>query len=330
MILTNSIELQRSLPSTPNIVNQPTFLVGAERSGTTMLRLMLSHHPQIAWCQEFEYAVDLISDTQNFPNLDRYYEWLETHRIFRKTGFEIDLNLDYPQLINSFLCQKQEQTQKSIVGATVHRNFDKLLKIWPDARFIHIVRDPRDVARSCIGMGWAGNVWTGVERWVEAEQLWEKLAPKIPEERRIEVQYETLIVEPVQTLTSICDFIGVSFDEAILHYSETTTYSSPDPKLIYQWRRKLSGDDIALVESQVNNLLVKRGYELSGLPTLNITPAIKQQLRLHDWWVRWQFRVNRYGWRLWMTDYLARHLGMKSWEKNLQLQIGAIDHTYLK
>lgn len=41
-----------------SFVEKPIFLVGAERSGTTVLRLMLDHHPQIAWCNEFEYVVD--------------------------------------------------------------------------------------------------------------------------------------------------------------------------------------------------------------------------------------------------------------------------------
>jgi hypothetical protein len=66
----------------------------------------------------------------------------------------------------------------------VHRHYDRLLRLWPEARFIHLVRDPRDVASSCIGMGWAGNVWTGVTRWIEAERLWDEvrgdLAPTGP------------------------------------------------------------------------------------------------------------------------------------------------------
>lgn len=330
MVLINSTRPQHSLPSISNTISEPIFLVGAERSGTTMLRLMLSHHPQIAWCNEFEYAVDRISDTGGFPELDHYYEWLEIHRIFNRTGFQIDRRLNYPQLVNSFLRQKQEKTEKPIIGATVHRHFDKLLKIWPNARFIHIVRDPRDVSRSCIGMGWAGNVWTGVERWVDAEQIWDKLAAHVPPERRIELKYETLISEPIQTLTPICEFIGVPFDEAILQYSETTTYSSPDPDLIYQWRRKMSDYEIQLVELQVGSLLGERGYESSGLPTLSMTPIHQKQLRFHDWWQRWQFRVKRYGWSVCLSDYLARFFHLKSLEKRLRLHINAIDQTYLK
>lgn len=165
------------------LVSKPIFLVGAERSGTTVLRLMLDHHPDIAWCYEFEYAVDKISNEGDFPSLNEYYKWLEAHRIFQDTGFIIDPGLSYPQLINSFLGQKQEQARKPIIGATVHRHFDRLLYIFPDARFIHLIRDARDVARSCIGMGWAGNVYMGVERWIEAELLWAKLSQNLSSER---------------------------------------------------------------------------------------------------------------------------------------------------
>lgn len=55
-----------------SFVDKPIFLVGAERSGTTVLRLMLDHHPQIAWCYEFEYAVDQMLDNGDFPKLEAY------------------------------------------------------------------------------------------------------------------------------------------------------------------------------------------------------------------------------------------------------------------
>ena len=55
------------------MIPQPIFLVGAERSGTTLLRLMLKHHPCIGWVQEFEYAVDLIRGN-NFPKLQQWFD----------------------------------------------------------------------------------------------------------------------------------------------------------------------------------------------------------------------------------------------------------------
>jgi len=312
------------------VVEKPIFLVGAERSGTTVLRLMLDHHPQIAWCYEFEYVVDQISDHGNFPQLEVYYEWLETHRIFQSTGFEIDRSLSYPQLANSFLCQKRDRTGKPLVGATVHHHFDRLLQIWPNARFIHLLRDGRDVARSCIGMGWAGNVWTGVERWIEAEHLWARLSKNLSSEQLIEITYETLIAKPVETLTDLCNFIGVPYNPAMLSYPQTTPYSLPDSKLIGQWRRKLSEHEIQLVESRISDMLVERGYQLSEFPQLQIPPDMEQRLRLQDWWARVRYRIQRYGITLFLSDYLSRRLKLNLWQKVVKQKLNNIDSSKIK
>jgi len=313
-----------------SLISQPIFIVGAERSGTTVLRLMLDHHPQIAFHHEFEYAVDWIPDNGCWPPLKDYCQWLETDRIFQASNFVIDHSLNYPQLINSFLCQKRDRDQKPVVGATVHRHFDKLVQIWPDARFIHIIRDARDVARSSIGMGWAGNVWTGVERWIEAEILWEKVCQTVPEEQRIEVRYENLISDSVNTLTNLCEFMGLSYNPAMLSYAQTTSYSLPNPKLIYQWRKKLSATEMQLVEARTGNMLVERGYELSGLPSLKVSSFGELRLKLQDWWARLQFRLKRLGLPLFVSDYLSRNLGIEQWQRRVKLQINAIEEAYVK
>lgn len=309
---------------------QPVFLVGAERSGTTVLRLMLDHHPDIAWCNEFEYVVDQVSASGTFPHLQQYVSWLEMHRIFQATGFVVDASLSYPEVANSFLQQKRDRAQKTFVGATVHRHFDRLLYIWSDAKFIHLVRDGRDVARSCIGMGWSGNVWFGVERWLAAERLWEKLCRVVPAQRRLEVQYETLILEPATTLDTICRFIGVSYDSAMLAYAKDTTYDLPNAKFLKQWESKLSELEIRLVESRIGDLLKKHKYELSGLPPLEVTPLKEKQLHLQDWWFRAGFRIKRYGLILFLADYLSRSLGLEEWQKSTKLKINNINRAYLK
>ncbi len=314
----------------PPLITQPIFLVGAERSGTTVLRLMLNHHPQLAWCNEFEYVVDQIADSNAWPQLDQYYEWLETHRIFQASGFAIDHSLNYPQLVNSFLCQKRDSEGKSLVGATVHRHFDQLLKIWPDAHFIHLIRDGRDVARSCIGMGWAGNVWTGVERWIQAECLWGLLSQKVPTDQQIELTYEELISDPVNTLSRLCNFIGIPYEPAMLSYPQKTTYDFPDSSLIAQWKRKMSEREIQLVESRISSMLVECGYQLSGLPLLTVTSPMERKLKLQDWWYRLQFRVQRAGPILFLSDYLSRKLRLTQWQKQVKLQLNAIEKAHLK
>jgi Sulfotransferase family len=325
-----SVFPQTQQSNTGNLLKAPIFLVGAERSGTTVLRLMLRNHPQICWCQEFEYTVDLMTDGGRFPDLDTYYEWLETHRIFRMTGFEIDRALDYPHLIDSFLRQQLDRAGKPIVGATIHRHFDRILHIWPDARFIHLIRDPRDVARSCIGMGWVSNVWSGCQRWIEAEQIWNKLSQVVPEERRIELTYEELITDAKLALTRLCEFIGVDYDGAMLAYDGSSTYSAPDPSLIQQWRKKLSEREIRLVESRVGNLLTERGYESSGLPPIEVTPLMRRQMRFQDWSFRAQHRLKVFGLPLFLADTLTRKLGWKALQKPIRLKMNAIEVSRLK
>lgn len=312
------------------MINKPFFLIGAERSGTTVLRLMLDHHPSIGWVQEFEYSIDLISDNGEFPPLDKYYQWLETHRVFQSMDFIIDENLSYPLLVNSFLEQKFHSSNKTIIGATVHRHFHRLLYLWHDACFIHLIRDPRDVAPSCMAMGWAGNVWYGVDRWLEAELLWDNIKKTIAPHRYIEVKYENLITDPITVLTSICQFLGVNYDPLMLAYNENTTYSSPDPKLIQQWRKKMSDFDIGLIESKTGNLLTHRNYELSGVTLINPNGLMKQQLKIQNWWAKVTFRINRFGIYLFLADFISRKLGLNSWQKQVTLSINDITQKTLK
>ncbi len=310
--------------------SEPIFLVGADRSGTTVTRLMLSSHPQLALSSELSYVVELISETGELPTLEQYYEYLETHRIFQAHDFKIDRNLNYPDLVKSFLSQHQQREKKPFVGATVHLYFDRLVEIWPNARFIHLVRDGRDVARSWIGMGWAGTVWNGLDGWIEAETAWEKLEAKISPQQWTEVHYEDLIQEPVETLTRLCQFIGIPFDQAMFDYIETSPYNTPNPQLVQQWRQKLSKYEIRLLESRVGEMLVSRGYELSGLPPLKITPLTRKVIKLQDWWGRLQFRLNRYSFGLLLAHHISRLLKLKKWQKQVQLKMNEIDQMVIQ
>jgi hypothetical protein len=312
------------------MIEQPIFLVGAERSGTTVCRLMLDHHPSITWCNEFEYAVDFMGPDGNFPDLDEYYEWLSSHRIFQATKFEVDPDLSYPELVNSFLSQRSTTRQKPIVGATVHRHYDRLLKLWPNAKFVHIVRDPRDVASSCIAMGWAGNVWHGVKKWVEAEELWGQISSSIAPENKFELNYGDLILNNSDTLSKICDFIGVSYDAKMLSYPDHTAYSLPDPKLVSRWSEKLSTGDINLVEARVGDLLRARGFEPSGLVVKKPGRLELLGLKFQDWRYRVGYRIDYFGWPLFLAEYLSRQLKLKALHKKYLIKMNAVVQSRIK
>ena len=119
----------------------PVFLVGATRSGTTLLRLMLNHHPEICNFGEFEYAVKwYVGD--HAPGIQEYRRKLSLDRVFRKHGWAVDDRLDYVGLVRSFLQQAVDAAHKPIAGATVHSRFDRLTDMLrDDVRFANQIED---------------------------------------------------------------------------------------------------------------------------------------------------------------------------------------------
>lgn len=320
----------RPMTIAPPTAQCPTFLVGAERSGTTMLRLMLESHPALAWMNEFEYAVDLLPSQGGWPPPDEYRAFLATHRIFRSGRYLLDPSLPYPDLVKDFLEQRRARSGKPFVGATVHRHFDRLLRIWPDAGFLHLVRDPRDVARSCVGMGWAGNVWTGARRWIEAETLWDSMRPTLSPTRFLEIRYEDLVQEPEAQLRRICDFLSIPWTSQMLSYTSSSSYEAPDPALIAQWRQKLGVEEIRLVEARVGSLLSSRGYPASGLPALEVGAALRARLRVQDRIARARYAIGVFGLGLRMADAISRRLGLRSWQRRIQLRKNEILSSRLR
>lgn len=317
--------------SKPDPPGKQIFLVGALRSGTTMLRLMLDHHPDITFPSEFEYVTPMISDTGEFPPLKDYYNFLRSHRGFLMDKVEIDQSLDFPELCHSFLTQRQEvHHHTSIVGSTVHHHFSRLPFVWPQARYIKLIRDGRDVARSFIPMGWAGNVWNGVDHWIESEQDWRSFKAELSPDAWIEVRYEDLLEKPVNQLTRLCQFIGVPFRMEMLSYPEHTTYSAPDPAYAYQWKTKQSETDIRLLESKIGWLLQELGYKLSGLPPMKTTPLMRFKLQSQNKMYCWRFKAKRYGFMISFTEMLTRKLHLPGYHHQIKTRMNQVDKQHLK
>ncbi|MEL7050463.1 MAG: sulfotransferase [Cyanobacteria bacterium J06588_5] len=309
------------------MIKRPVFLVGSERSGTTLLGLMLDHHPNIMFWDGFEYATKLVSDRGQYPAMADYYRWLQSNSQFLMDAPTIDRQLAYPMLVNSFLRQFQHfsPSPKALIGATVHHHFDRVLHIWPDAVFIHMVRDGRDVARSCIKMGWAGDGWHGAARWLQAETLWDKLKLQLPESRRLEVRFEQLVENAPETLERVCQFMGDRYHPDMMKYPETTGYSLPDMSLVNQWHRNVSKREIQLIEARIAPLLVERGYPLSGLPAVRVTPQTQLLLKIQNKLGILHRRTRKYGLPLASADFIARRLGLRKLSDRINKKLSVID-----
>lgn len=309
-------------------VRAPIFLVGSERSGSTLLRLMLDHHPRIAFAREIDFVVEHVSDSGEFPAMAGYVDWIAT---VRGADYTVDPTLDYRALVNDFLRQKQAAGGgKEHVGATVHRHFERLRFLWPEARYIHLLRDPRDVARSVVQKGWAGSLYQAAEFWIEAERSWDALRPQLEPGRSIEVRYEELVTAPERELARLCGFIGVGYSEAMLAYPEDARqYPPPDPSLASQWRTKLTPRETALVETRTAPQMAERGYPPSVRPPMRVGRlehhALLGRARLR----RLHIRVGQYGPRLVAEDVLGRRLGLRGLARAAQHRINAIDQRLI-
>lgn len=306
------------------------FLVGAERSGTTMLRLMLDHHPRVAWLNEFEYAVDMVGDDGAPPADEDYRRFLGTHRVFRASRLCAEPGLSYADQVRGFLRQRRDAAGKPFVGATVHRHFERLLFFWPHARFIHLVRDPRDVAPSVIRMGWAGNAYTACERWIEAEKSWDRVAARVDPARRIELRFEDLLADPRDALLPVCALIGVPFHDSMLSFHEDTTYEPPDPAAGSRWKSRVSACDLGLIEGRVGGLMNARGYQASGNPPTHPGPGRLAFLRLQNRVARIRWRIDRYGLGLYAAGRAARFVSRRKAWPRIMRRMQEIDRGHLQ
>jgi hypothetical protein len=311
-------------------VDTPVFLVGSERSGTTLLRLMLDHHPRIAFNNESEYFVTQISEDGGYPEIGRYREWLRNHRIFQSSRFLIDTKLDFVALLNDFLVQKRSRDHKELVGATVHYQFRKLGRIWPRARYIYLYRDGRDVADSVVRMGWAGNVYVAADWWLKAEEEWDELRSGLRDGDWIEVRYEDLIAGTRPELERICAFLGVHYSEKMLDYVRNSTYQAPDASLTYQWKTGMRKLDVQRLEQKLGERLRRRGYEPSSHPRISVPALTRKYLYLHSRAKVFAFRLGRYGIALTLQETLSRRFRLHQLHRNAVGKIDRIVNAHRK
>ena len=302
-------------PHTPPII----VLYGALRSGTTLFRLMLNAHPRITCRGERDFMVDYMTFDTGSPTLDR--EALAADRIFRTSGLTVPDTDDGHAAFRDMARQAGAGQPGQVVVLVMHRHLDRLLALCPDVRIIHLIRDPRDVARSSIGMGWAGNTWFGVDHWIGTEQAWDAHGSALPQTQVFPLHYEHLLEEPDDQLTRLCAFMGLTYDPVMLTFDQNSTYSALDPKLAYQWRQKQTPQEVAEVEHKVGPLLAARGYAPSGHPPT--APSLLRRMVL-NWTNRhhkWRLRLKRYGYVDPIQEALARRLGLTSLQHAAQRRI---------
>lgn len=192
--------------------NQPIFVVGCPRSGTTLVRLILDSHPRISCGPETHFLPDLEGIVgRHWHRLSRFgmprEYWLD--RIGRFFG---DFQNDYARSRG-----KARWADKS-PAYTPHLPF--LLEVFPTAQIVHVVRDPRDVVASHHKRWGAAAALSAVGRWRTYVAAARAAGAAVGPGRYHEIRYEDLVADPEPALRALLAFLGEQWAPQVLRHDE--------------------------------------------------------------------------------------------------------------
>jgi len=312
----------------PPVDDDLVFICGALRSGTTLLRLMIEGNPALSNPGEMDFLFEAPPRNNGAFDMNAYEAEVSRNRVFVGLNLKFSSGLGYEDQVRDFIRQLRKPGKRLTIN--IHRHFDRVPSIFPEARYVHLLRDPRDAAKSAIGMGWAGNVYHGVDHWINSERSFAALAKKIPPHQIFRIKNEDLIRDARAVLTSICSFLGVAYDDAMLDYPSRSSYGPPDPKLVEQWRVSLTERELGLIEGKTAQMMADRGYALSGVRPLAPGSLEKTWLRLANSWGRWRFSARRNGVLIALLGLVSPHLKIARLDKFVRSRRAANDLRHLK
>lgn len=266
------------------------FIIGAPRSGTTWLQLMLGSHPSV--CTTVELTLFIYTNRWIFRwnretadiEADRWHIGLPM--VWSEEEFYGFLNEFLERAYKPILEAHPEATHvldKHPTNAAFVEEMDRLI---PNSRFIHIIRDGRDVAASMVAakkqMGFGtGTIPESAAAWKEHIE-WARNAKQF-DGRYLEIRYEQIKEDPAGIMRQVFDFSGLEMsDEDIQAVVEKTAFkkvqkerTSPEagvalPKNFYRkgkvgsWHEDISPVDRYLFDEIAGDLLVELGYAKPG------------------------------------------------------------------
>ena len=207
------------------------FIVGSARSGTTLLRMMLNAHPEVAVPPESRFVVELyrsddVQVNDFLERLDAHPRWTSWDTPIEDVRAQLAglTTVPYPEAIEAAYMAYAQNRNKKRYGDKTPRYIEDLpllARLWPEAKFVHLVRDGREVALSY------ADVPFGPSTVAKAAALWKDRVVRGMEQGRplgphryTELRYERLLANPQAEVEALCAFLDLDFDPSMLDYSE--------------------------------------------------------------------------------------------------------------
>lgn len=265
------------------------FVGGSPRSGTTLVQNMLDSHPDICGGPEFFHIPDIIEVRK------KLHQSIAKELIDLFCSYE-DVDRLICSLIESLLLPLADKYECKLLSEKTTANvlvFPELIDLFPGARFIHVVRDPRAIVASMLQVGirakkvgrptasFVANTSTAIDyakKCLNAGFAASKLAP----DKVLTVVYERLVTDSERETKRMCDFLKIEWSSQMMHpgsvkhlgekpivnevwYDKKTYYRDPEPGQIYKWKTQLTPIQQVIVAESFREVegLVKLGYDFS-------------------------------------------------------------------
>jgi hypothetical protein len=287
-------------PDRPNPTG-PIFIVGAPRSGTTLLQYIVRSHPRLSLpTGESHFIVPLQRERQRFGDLTRpenvhrvLEEMWRRSRDFLATDLH-GLRFDESTMeeLAEVLAVEGGGTMAGLFAALFGRNAagegkarwgDKtpyyvlhmplLLEMYPEAQFVHLIRDGRDCALSTLVRRddfHVYNFYEAARYWQRYVEVGQEVGATLPPGHYLEVRYEDLLDDPPAALGRLCDFLGEAYTEDLVNFrkareaGKTPLVAKPIQKDNKEkWRAQMSPRQLTLFEGAAGETLKRNGYPLA-------------------------------------------------------------------
>jgi hypothetical protein len=312
-------------------MSAPIFIVGANRSGTTLLRLILNAHSRIAIPDELIYFDSYLAgvpiEQWRHPDLDAEAYAAFVDHFLTETCIPLD-GLDFTALRARILsdgphdfrrpyqCALEAWAQhhgKTRWGEKTPGNLffaDIIHDMFPDAQFIYMVRDPRAGVASMQNVSFFPQdvVFNALSRRKHATDGRALLLRHVPDEQRMTLRYEDLVRDPEHTVRTVCNYLDEPFEPGMLHFHrEADRYMNDEAASAYnasatrpisdehidRWRDRLDADEIALVETVCREEIRAFDYPVTD-EALPWSRRLELAIKKAYWaWQTWRHRDNR-------------------------------------
>src|SRR3954451_1832418 len=294
--------------------DRPIFVVGCPRSGTTLFRTMLSAHRSIAIPPETRYLMGMYWRRSQLGDLRQRETRAELASAivddpatrFRVLGVDAEQIrseiIDGPPTLGSAFgivfrgyARRFDKPRWGDKRPAYYAFMDELDHLFPDAQFIHLIRDPRACVESLKRQEWyPDEAAPCVAAWVHAVRSASKSGRRLGPQRYLEVIYEELVSEPEKVSRQICDFLDEPFDEQMCkpeliadkvnpaHYQQRgQIQQGVNTATVEAWATRLPPDEIALID-RVSRRWMKR-YCYSPAPAAGKAELsqVARAVRLH-------------------------------------------------